>query len=192
MSSQSSPNKLLGQVLHKVIKEYVTYENENWYDNFNTHWEKYKSWKLAYMIGDDWDALSVIGLLLLRRFADSYEKLGITACLNENKLSYIDENSNIITKQPDFIGLKDGRVVIIDFKFGREWSQEDVDSNEQLTEYAMIVEQALDEKPPIHVAVCNLKKDSRQVRWIFSQRGKEQIEEFRYRQKVLACEDTVF
>lgn len=191
MSSQSIPDKLLGQVLHKVIKEYVTYEyvtdeNEDIVSNFNAHWGKYKSWKLAYQIGDDWDVMSIIGLLLLRRFVDSYEKQGITPYLNENKLSYIDKDGVIITKQPDFIGLKNGRVVIVDFKFGREWSQLDVDIDEQLTEYAMIAEQALNEKPPITVAVCNLIKGSREVKWLFGQRTKEQIEDFTHRQAVLA------
>lgn len=179
MTDQLIADMKLGQCLHSAIKKYVSMETdyEGLFDTFNKKWGKYEGWNLLkYQSGDTWGSLKNVGKIILIRFVKSYEEQDMVPILNESSLTYFGNKK--ITKKPDLIANKKGRITIVDFKFGKEWTQEEVDINEQLTEYAMIVSQALMEEPPIDVVICNLRKDTRDVRWIYGKRTKEQIELF--------------
>lgn len=172
MINQMDADIRLGNVLHRVIKGYISMSIENALDYFNELWIKYAAWKLIYKSGEDWDHLSVIGRSLVSDFEKKYIAYALIPIFAENKL--IDCSGKIL--QPDFIGKDNDGILIVDFKYGRQWTQDMVDREEQLTRYARVVSQVFFEQPPIKVAVCNLNKDMRIAEWIFSMRTKEQLE----------------
>lgn len=179
MIDQLQADMKLGQSLHSAIKKYVSMETdyEGLFDTFQKKWGKYKDWNaLKYQGNDNWDSLRNIGKIILIGFVKSYEAQGFTPILSENNLTYFGDKK--ITKKPDLIANRDGKLTIVDFKFGKTWTQEDVDINNQLTEYAMVVSQVFMEEPPINVAICNLRKETKDVKWIYGERTIEQIVSF--------------
>ena len=180
MINQCSPDIRLGAVLHRTIKEYVSMENNaDIADNFSIKWMVYKKWKLDYSEGEDWDLFHNMGIVLVKQFEKEYIKRAISPLLSENKLT--DCSGKI--EQPDFIGEDNDGLLIVDFKYGRPWTQEMVDTDEQLTRYAKTVSEILKEPPPIRVAICNLNKTTRGIGWFFSLRTSEQIDSIAKRER---------
>jgi len=182
MISQLTARVRFGAVIHKVIKQYVSMENEHIITNFIEQWQHYKEWNLEYQGAESWYSLNTTGILLLKKFYDSYLNQNLTPVVQENRLLYV-KGHKTASAQPDLIATKpDNRVVIVDFKSGKEWTPEKVATEEQLTEYAVAVEYTLQETPPIAVCVCNLVVDTGEVHWIYGERAAAQIEEYKNRE----------
>lgn len=168
----------LGDVIHRVVKQFISLEKEELINNFMMQWDRQRAVDLYYAPGDNWFELQGIGFLLMSRFRQSYEEQNLVPVHMENKLSYIDGRKTILLR-PDFIAEKAGRLTIYDFKFGRSWLQHEVNESEQLTKYAMAVEQNFNETPPIQVCIVNFVKSSSTVKWLYGAITAEQIEAYR-------------
>lgn len=174
--NQNDADIRLGQVLHSAIRMYINGHGENIGTYFHNRWMHYKDWRLDYKDGEDWTYLHRIGVNLAINFPMTFHAQRIDIVMNEERLLFMGDR--IITRQPDLIGNKDNNLVIIDFKYTtKPRTQESVDTDEQLSEYAMIACQTFSETPPIHVGICNLQKTTGKVKWVYSTRDKEQIED---------------
>ncbi len=176
MANQMGAHIRLGQSLHKAVESWLKDETGDISSTFHNRWLKYRTWKLLYNPGEDWDKLHGVGMGLALKFPGSFMSQGITAGLSEDGLSYFSD-ATILKRRPDLIAKKGGRVIVVDFKYSIDpWTQKRADMSEQLTETAMVACQALMEDPPIEVAICNLCGSTGEIRWFYGKRGTSDFE----------------
>lgn len=167
---------LWGRALHKAVKEYICTYGSNPVDVFASEWIACHGLALDYRRGDTWHSLYETGKKHMRDFPERFRQESIVPYLVESNLISVFNGYYSKRLRPDMVAMKDGKYLILDIKCGRTWTQEMVDAEEQLDEYAndLIPYFNLDS---IAVCVCNLTRGG-QINFIYGNREvKEKIEE---------------
>jgi hypothetical protein len=155
-------------------------ENTDIVTNFLERWDRNKDRDVVYEDGTNWFSMMEAGVHLMTEFPLSYSEQELTPVVNESHLIYPGQRD---IARPDLIAAHPRKgTVIVDFKAGRAWTQDDIDDSSQLTKYALAVYETLKPPLPINVGVCNLIYKERAIRWLYSHRTEDQMSAYSERE----------